>query len=233
MFPTQVVTSETYDFNPSNAEIIAGAYARIGIRRTEITSPHIQDAVLELNTLFSRMNNMGPNLWTVNLEALPLTHGVATYSLPAETIMVLDVYIRYGTPPVDRLLYSLSRTEYASLATKTQQGFPSQFWFNRLNAPTITFFLTPDANGPYVAYYYIYRQIQDSKLPNGMVTEMPPRWVDAVVAGLAHRLSRIYSPQLEQIRKADADEAWMIAATQDVENVPLNIIPGLGSYWRN
>lgn len=233
MFPTSVVTSQTYDFNPSNNEIIAQAYTRIGIRRTEILTQHIQDAVMELNSLFSRLNNAGPNLWTVDLQSIPLVQGSATYSVPAETIQILDVFIRYGTPAVDRILYPLSRTEYASLSNKTTQGFPSQFWFNRTVSPNITFYLTPDGNGPYVAYYYRYRQIQDSRVAGNQVAEIPNRWIDAIVAGLAHRMARIYAPQLEQIRKMDADEAWNNAATQDVENVPLNITPGLGGYWRN
>lgn len=232
MFPSAQTTSKTYDFNPSNNEIIAQAFNRIGIRRTEILTQHIQDAVMELNTLFSRLNNMGPNLWTVDLQSIPLVQGSATYSVPAETIQILDVFIRFGSPATDRILYGLSRTEYASLSNKTTQGFPSQFWFDRLISPTITFYLTPDGNGPYVAYYYRYRQIQDSKIANGQVAEIPNRWIDAVVAGLAHRMARVYAPQLEQIRKMDADEAWQIAATQDVESVPLMIMPGLGGYFR-
>lgn len=233
MFPSAVNTSKTYNFNPSNNEIIAQAFARIQVRRTEILSQHIQDAVMELNTLFSRLNNMGPNLWTVDLQSIPLIQGSATYSVPAETIQVLDVFIRYGSPSTDRILYPISRTEYASLSNKTTQGFPSQFWFDRLISPSLTFYLTPDGGGPYTAYYYRYRQVQDSKIPNGQVAEIPNRWIDAIIAGLAHRLARIYAPQLEQIRKMDADEAWNIAATQDVENVNLNITPGLGGYWRN
>lgn len=187
---------------------------------------------MELNTLFSRLNNMGPNLWTVDLQSIPLVQGSATYSVPAETIQILDVYIRYGSPSIDRILYGLSRTEYASLSNKATQGVPSQFWFDRLISPTITFYLTPDGANPYVAYYYRFRQIQDSRVAGNQVAEIPNRWIDAVIAGLAHRMARIYAPQLEQIRKMDADEAWNIAATQDVEQVPLMVMPGLGGYWR-
>jgi len=233
-FPTSVVTSGQYNFNPSNNEIIAHSFARIGVKRTEILTDHIQNAVMELNALFTRFNNLGPNLWTVDLQSIPLVQGSATYSIPAETIQILDVYIRTtaGTQTTDRILYPLSRTEYASLSNKNTQGFPSQFWFDRTISPTITFYLTPDGAGPYDAFYYRYRQVQDSLLPNGHVAEIPNRWIDALIAGLAHRLCRIYNPQIEQIRKADADEAWAVAATQDVENVPLNITPGLGGYWR-
>lgn len=231
MFNIAQTTSKTFNFNPSNNEIIAQAFTRIGVRRTSILTQHIQDAVMELNTLFSRLNNMGPNLWTVDLQSIPLLQGSATYSVPAETIQILDVFIRFGSPSTDRILYGLSRTEYASLSNKATQGFPSQFWFDRLISPTITFYLTPDGNGPYIAYYYRFRQIQDSRVAGDQVAEIPNRWIDAVIAGLAHRMARIYAPQLEQIRKMDADEAWTIAATQDVENVPLMIMPQTGGYW--
>lgn len=232
MFPSAPTTSGTFLFNPSNNEIIAQAFARIRVRRTEILAPHIQDAVMELNSMFSSMDNMGPNLWTVDLQTINLIQGQATYSVPSNTIQILDVYISFGSPSTDRILYSLSRTEYASLSNKTSQGFPSQYWFDRLISPTITFYLTPDGNGPYTANYYRFRQIQDSQVANGATAEVPQRWYDAIIAGLAHRLSRIYAPELEQIRKMDAEEAWRIAATQDVENTPLNIMPGLGTYWR-
>jgi hypothetical protein len=44
-------------------------------------------------------------------------------------------------------------------------------------------------------------------------------------------MARIYTPQLEQIRKMDADEAWNVAAVQDTESVPLMLMPMTGGYW--
>src|SRR5262249_58935317 len=120
----------------------------------------------------------------------------------------------------DCFLQSISRTEYASIAVKTTQGFPSQYWFDRLTAPTITFYLVPDGAFAYTAYYYRVRQIQDATVTNGFNVEVAYRFLDALTANLAHRLARIYKPELEQMRKADADEAWAIAAMQDTENVP-------------
>lgn len=211
------------------------AFARIQMRPTEILTAHIQAATMELNLLFARMNNMGPNLWTVDLQTLPLTQGVATYQLPAETIMITNMYIRTGATALesarDRILWPISQTEYDSLANKNQQGFPNQFWFNRTISPTVTFYLVPDGNGPYTCYYHRVRNIQDATLAQGKNIEVPVLWLDALAAGLAHRLARIFAPQLEQLRKLDADEAWKIAADQNVENVPLLIAPGLWGYY--
>lgn len=233
LFQSQVYTN-TFNFAPSAGDIIVNAFQRIQVRPTEILISHLQQAVSELNFLFSRLSNLQRNLWTTDLQSAPLTQGQATYSVPAETVMITNAYIRTGsgTAAVDRMIYPISETEYAALANKNTQGTPSQYWFNRLISPTITFYLTPDGEGPYTLYYYRVRQLQDAKLTNSMNVEVPYRWLDAVTANLAHRLARIYKPELEGIRKQDADEAWMIAAQQDTENVPMYITPDLTGYYR-
>ena len=80
--------------------------------------------------------------------------------------------------------------------------------------------------------FWRLRQIQDANPANAGMPDIPYLWIDAFTAGLSHRLSRIYAPPLEQARKADADEAWLIAASQDVEDVPLFIAPDVGAYYR-
>lgn len=233
MFSTQQQFSGSYDFSPSVGEIILTAFDRIQVRPPEVLASHLQRAVMELNLLQSRISNAQPNLWTVNLQTLPLTQGQATYSTPAECVMIQNVYMRSGTSTTsDRMLFPISQTEYASLPNKTTQGPPNQFWYDRLISQTVTFYPTPDGNGPYSVFYYMVRQNQDALPQNGYNIEVPYRLYDYMVAGLAHRLARIYRPDLEQVRKMDADEAGAIAATQDVENVNLMITPGLGSYFR-
>lgn len=235
MFSTQQTYTGSYNFAPSAGDIIINAFQRIRVRPSEILSTHLQQAVAELNFLFARMSNLQRNLWTVDLQSIPLTQGQATYSIPAETIMITDAYVRTGsgTATIDRIIFPISEAEYAAISNKNTQGTPTQFWFNRLISPTITFYLTPDGNGPYTVYYYRVRQLQDAVPANGQNIDVPYRWLDAVTAGLAHRLARIYAPELEQARKADADEAWAIAATQDTENVPMYITPDLTGYFRS
>lgn len=232
-FPTSQTYSGTYNFAPSGGEIIMNAYQRIQIRPTEILSAQVQSAAFELNLLLARMSNMQPNLWTVDLQALPLDQGVATYSLPAETVMITNAYISVGSGDdrIDQLIWPLSQTEYASISNKNSQGKPSTFWFNRTISPTITLYLSPDGNGPYTIYYYRVRQTQDAVIASGQNVDVPYLWLDALTAGLAHRLARLYKPELEMVRKQDADEAWQIAATQNVENVNLMIMPGVGGYF--
>ena len=226
------VTSGTYLFAPSLGEVVLNAFARIGIRRTEIVQTHLVDARMEANLLLAKMADAQPNLWSVDLQALPLLQGAPTYTVPAETAMILDAYIRFGSPSTDRSIYPISRSEYSTYPEKDIQAFPTVFWFDRLISPTITLWPVPDGNGPYTLYYYRVRQIQDAEYVNGQNIEIPYLWLDAFTSGLAARLARIYAPSLEGQRKMDADEAWQLAAKQDTENVYMMFNPGLSSYYR-
>ena len=225
--------SGTYLFAPSVGELVLNSYGRIGLRGTALVPQHWLAAKDEGNFLQIEWSNKGVNLWTIDLQSVPLVQGTATYSVPSNTIAVLDTYISInsGGQTIDRLILGVSRSDYAAQTNKLIQAPPTMWWFDRLIAPTITMWPVPDQN-IYTLNYYRYRMIQDAVIPGGIQPEMPIRWLDAWAAGLAHRLSRQHAPALEQLRKADSLEAWTIASTQDVESVPIRILPQIGAYYR-
>jgi len=227
-----MTTSGTYNYLPSTAEIGLTAFGRIGIRRTEITATQMRDLFNASNLIMSEFSNRQPNLWTINLTSVPLVAGTATYSVNPEIVMILDMFISYGTPSTDRLIFPISRTEYASYPNKANQGFPSVFWFDRLISPTFTLWLVPDSAYSYTVNYYACRQTQDMNLTNGLTPDMPYRFLEAYTAALAWKLSEIYAPEREDKMLAKYERAWAIAATQDTENVSLYISPGLSGYFR-
>lgn len=229
-----MATSNAYSFNLSNADVLIEAFSRCGVRRTALLTEHLTDGAKAINLALVRFANAQPNLWTSEQQIVPLVAGTATYSLPARSVMILSCFIRQGdgVSQQDRICWPLSEFEYASLPNKNSTGQPSQFWLNRQIIPQVSFYLVPDNAQSYVAYLQIVRQIQDANLPGGETPDIPYRWIDALCAETAYRLSRIYAPNLEQVRKADAMEAWTIAATQDVENTAMIIQPMIGGYFR-
>lgn len=227
-------SSGTYNFSPSNGELVLAAYERIQVRAPSLRQEHMLSARREINFLFSQLNNQGVNLWEVLRTQTTLVQGTSSYSITPQTIMVLDasIVLNFGQQNESRrYITPISRTEYLSYANQQSQGQPTVFWFDRLISPTITFYPVPDGNGPYTFDWFGCTQIQDANLAGGEIPDVPERWFDALVAGLAHRLARIYAPQMEAIRKVDAKEAWDIAATQDTENVPLTLAPQIGGYY--
>jgi hypothetical protein len=229
-----MTTSGTYIFQPSLGEIVLYAFNNIGIRNTSILQEHLQSARMAVNMMLARWANQGVNLWTVDLVSVPLVAATATYAVDPSTIMVLDAYmeITTGSDPIDRIILPVSRTEYASYPNKTQQGFTTVFWFDRLISPTITLWPVPDGTSAQYLKYYRFRQIQDANLSGAQDVEVPYRWLEALADGLAYRLAKMWAPNIAPALKAVADESYQIAATQDTENVEMYISPNISGYYR-
>lgn len=230
-----MTSSNTYNFLPTNGELVLHAYDRIQVRLPELRQNHMRSGFRELNLAMVQFSNLQPNLWKVVLNTINLVQGTATYSIPPNVVMILDAYrsINTGTSNQTNIFMTpISRTEYATYATPQMQAPPNVYWFDRLISPTVTMFPVPDGSGPYVFNYYACLQMQDANLPGGQTPDIPYLWLDALVAELAYRLSRIYAPTIEAVRKTDAKEAWGIAAAQNTENVPLVLAPNLTSYYR-
>ena len=229
-----MTTSGTNNFNPSLGDVVINAFARCGIRRTALVQEHMQDARFEMNLMLSSWSNRGVNLWEVDKVSVPLVQGQTTYTVDAKTIMILDAYISTGSGQAefDRIIMPISRTEYAQTPNKYLQAPPTVFWFDRLINPTVTLWPVPDQSNYYTLTYYRVTQVQDANLENGQTIDVPYRWLDAACAGLAARLSAIYAPERATLLDAKAEQTYLIAATQDTENVPLYLIPGVAGYFR-
>lgn len=231
-----MTTSNTYNFNPSLGEIVIYAFNMCGLRGTSLVQEHFESARMAANMLLSRFSNQGVNLWAVDLVTTPLVTGQSTYSVDPNTVMILDAYVVNSGPGAntDRIILPISRTEYASYPNKTQQGFPTVYWFDRLLSPTVTVWPVPNTSqGPTTLKYYRVRQIQDSALTDGQTVEIPYRWMEAFATGLAARLALIWAPQIAAGLKQIADESYGIAAMQDTEYVQMYISPMVSGYWRN
>lgn len=227
-----MATSGTWTFNPSNGELTLYALGLCGIKRTEITAQHLTDARTSLNMLFSTWANDTPNLWTVDLVAQVLTPEVATYNVDPKTIMVLDAFIRTGSGESqnDRIIWPISRTEYAAQPNKVTPSQPTTFWFNRQLQPTITLWQPPDDEQTYTLFYYRCVAQQDADLAGGQTADIPPRWILAAAFGTAELLAMIYAPDRAAALSTKAANLLMNAQEQDTENVPLYIAPAIGSY---
>lgn len=229
-----MTSSGTYAYSLSNGEALRMAFERAGVRSPSLRQPHFQNARTEMNLMFSEWSNKQVNIWKTELITLTLVDGTATYDVPGRVVMILDAYLTLNngdTDQVDRYVTPIGRSDYASYAAKFTAGLPTTYYFERTISPTITIWPVIDSSD-YVLNYYACVQLQDVSLPGGETPDIPYLWNDAFVAGMAHRMARIYSPQLEDKRKMDAVEAWNIAATQNVENVNLKIQPNIGRYYR-
>lgn len=90
-----MTTSGTTSFNPSLSDLTLEIFDRLQIRPSELTPDHMRSAKMSFNLMLSTFSSRGVNLWTVDLQIVPLVQGVAKYSVPSDTIMILPgTYIR-------------------------------------------------------------------------------------------------------------------------------------------
>lgn len=193
------------------------------------------DANVEGNLLQVEMGNKQPNAWSAELYTQALTAGTATYTLPARLIAIRDAYLTTtsGGTSTDQVIWPLSTQEYDAQSNKTQQAVPTAYWMNRLITPTITMWPVPDDSATYTLNLRMMSQIDDMSLVSGTTLDMPYRFLDVFVAGLAHRMARIYARDQEQMRKADYMEAWANAAAQDLDdNVGMMVSPNFSGYYK-
>lgn len=132
----------------------------------------------------------------------------------------------------DQALTPISRGQYANLASKTQAGVPTQYWFERLLAPRVTLWPIPDANGPYEFRYYRLRRLQDAAIRADQEPDVPDRFTEALCAQLAHHLSMKWRPDRVAELLAWAKGTWDEALNEDREKVAYQIDPDLSSYYR-
>ena len=142
-----MATSGVATFNPDNSEIIEEAYERIGV--VDASGYDVRTARRSLNILSLEWSNRGINLWTIDTNTIPLIPNTATYTLPADTIDLLDVVIRTVNNGVntDLAIGRLSVGDYSAIPTKSSNGRPVQFYVNRQAAPTVTVWPVPPAQG--------------------------------------------------------------------------------------
>jgi hypothetical protein len=228
-----LASSGTYLFAPSQADFVVQAYGRCGVKRTELEAEHMVDAGIAANLLLEEWSNDQPRLWKVDLYPLALTTPTATYTLPAETILPLSIYISTTLSGVttDRILNPISAEDYAAYPNKGNLSRPSVYWFDRLIIPTITFYQTPDVN-TYTANILRVKHIQDANAVMGQTPDLPRRFRPAFVSGLAARLAETYAPDRYDALEKRHVERLAKATSQDQENADLRITPDLSGYFR-
>jgi hypothetical protein len=248
-------SSGTYTWAPSGSDIVLEALQRCQIRGAEITREHIIEASRSVNLELQVWGTRGITLYqVVEGFVIPLVAptgqiGQTTYVMPSNCLQVLNV--RYNQPmtgggTTDRILLPIGRDDYAAYPNKQQIGIPTVFWAQRVIPYQITIWQPDQFGPPYTLTCDYLRQSQDMVLGAGQTPDAPPRFLDALSARLAWRLARKFwsdlvraskmteTAALEMVKdlKAEAEEAWQIAALDDQETAPLQIGVDLSDYFR-
>ena len=224
-----MATSGTTAFNLELTELVEEAFERCGAELR--TGYDLKTARRSLNLLFADWANRGVNLWTVEQGSITLVTGTATYNLPADTVDLLEHVIRTGagtaSTQADLNITRISVSTYATIPNKLTQARPIQVYINRQSPiPNVTVWPVPDSGTTYTFVYWRLRRIQDAG--SGVNTmDVPFRFLPCMVAGLAYYLSMKLPGALDRMQalKAQYDEAWDFASTEDREKAAVRFVP--------
>lgn len=173
----------------------------------------------------------GEITWTDISGALPYNYFRITATSPLSYSA-----ITLGNLPQEIPLGQLNRDSYVNQSNKVFPGRPSNYYFQR-DLPEPVVYLWP---APFVAaeqaqlILWRHRQIMDTENLQQEV-EMPDRWQEAIINGLAARMAAETPavdaqliPILEQKAAMSQQRAW----DGDGDGSPIQINPGIGVYTK-
>jgi hypothetical protein len=221
-----MATSGTTAFEMDFTEIAEEAFERAG--RQMMSGYDARTARRSLNLMLIEWQNRGMNMWTVDESSVPLVAGTAEYTLPADTIDLVDHVLRSGsgTSQSDLTITRVSVATYASIPNKNITGRPHQLYINRLAAaPTVTVWPVPDVS-TYTLQYWRLRRIEDAG--DGIETpDVAFRFLPALVAGLAYHIAVKIpegAPRLQMLELA-YEKQYKMAASEDREKATYRLVP--------
>ena len=239
-----MTTSGTTSFNLDLSNLVEEAFERCGSELR--TGYDLRTSRRSLNLLTAEWANRGVNLWTIEQGEIPLVQGQIAYNLPIDTVDLLEHVIRTGTGQnqSDLTITRISVSTYATIPNKNAQGRPIQVWVDRqsgatypaggrpegtdpvtgIDYPQIYVWPAPEQSDYYTFVYWRMRRVQDGG--NGTSTQdIPFRFLNCMVAGLAYYLSMKIAPDRMASLKAQYDEQWKFAAEEDRDKSAVRFVP--------
>ena len=215
---------------PDIPEIFQEAYERAGLDMK--TGYDLKTIRRSFNILTSEWQNRGLNLWTIAEGTETLSSGTATYTLPTDTVDLLEHQIRTGTgtSQVDTNLTRVSVSTYAQQSSKNTQGKPTQIFVQRLaNSVTVTLWPVPDSADTYTLSFFRIVGIAGmaSGIEGATTTFIPPRFVPCLVSGLAYYIAMKRPEVANRVAplKQEYEFQFELAAGEDSDSSSARFVP--------
>ena len=215
---------------PDIPDLFEEAYARAGLELR--TGNDLRNARRSFNLLTMEWQNRGLNLWTIASGTLSLSSGTATYTMPTDSVDILEHQIRTGTgtSQVDTNLTRISVSTYAQQSAKNTQGKPTQIFVQRLaGSVTVTMYPVPDNQDTYTLSFFRVVGIDgmSSGIDGTTTSFIPPRFVPCLVSGLAYYVA-MKDPELASrvtALKQEYEFQFELAAGEDTESASARFVP--------
>lgn len=205
--------SNSTDFSLNAVQIIQEAVSLIGANITAepLKAYEFTWGLRALNMMLRTWQADGVMTWTLTEGTLSLILGQPGYAFGSGgdfTTVPLDITdVRITRLSRDLPMCRMSREEYYALPIKTNQGYPTQFYYDRQrDSGTLYVWPAPDtALGTIGFTYRRYLMDLDTQTNN---IDLPKEWYEAIVYNLAKKL-------LPRYGGANTPEAALVLAEAD------------------
>jgi len=209
------------------SEVIEEAFERCGLQSK--TGYDIETARRSLNLLSLEWANRGLNFWCVEQGTASTTASTSTITLPADTIDLIEHWIRdgSGTSQNDLPLSRFSVSQYSTIPNKLTEGRPVNLYIDKQQAAPVVY-LWPTPDKVYTFAYQRIRRIEDTGAVGSTNPDVPARFLPALVSGLAFNISQKYPEAF--VRSAELKQEyefqWDLAQQEDRDRASVHFVPG-------
>lgn len=218
-----------YDFTLTRNQIIERALRIVGALAPgqNATGEQIVQGSMALNGLVKRWQNNDLYLWKLVQETLSFSTGESSKTL-GNHVLGIDMawYIQSNTNiPIKLIPYR----EYLELLTTTSSSPHPTYIAQNYDKSTPTVYIWPKASEAVDVYVFAYNRLKDMDTASSN-PDIPQRFEDALVYGLADSLADEYRPNMNtrQLIKSKYDEFLFTATSTDKEYKESDI--AVGSY---
>ncbi len=215
---------------PDIPDIFEEAYQRAGLELR--TGNDLRNVRRSFNLLTMEWQNRGLNLWTIASGTQVLTSGTATYTMPTDTVDLIEHQIRTGTGTnqVDTNLTRVSVSTYAKQSAKNTTGKPTQIFVQRLAASvTATLWPVPDSADTYTLSFFRVVGIDgiSSGIDGTTTSFVPPRFAPCLVSGLAYYIAMKRPEVANRVAplKQEYEFQFELAAGEDSDSSSARFVP--------
>ena len=215
---------------PDIPDLFEEAYQRAGLELR--TGNDLRNARRSFNLLTMEWQNRGLNLWTIASGTQALTSGTATYTLPTDTVDLIEHQIRTGTgtSQVDTNLTRISVSTYAQQSAKNTTGKPTQIFIQRLaSSVTATLWPVPDSADTYTLSFFRVVGIDgiSSGIDGTTTSFVPPRFAPCLVSGLAYYIAMKRPEVANRVAplKQEYEFQFELAAGEDTDSSSARFVP--------
>lgn len=192
-----MAVSSSADFSLTKHDLIVEARKKIGLHQSEepLSNAELAEASTTLNMMLKAWQSGGVSY--THLTEGTITLAQADYSLAFgsggafTTVPVEITDMRLVRSSVERPMFRLSREDYYSLPNKTNQGCPTQWYYDKQRAGG-TLKIWPAADATAGTLNFTYRRFIWDMDANADDLDLPPEWYECVVYNLADRFAEEY-----------------------------------------